>query len=62
MTPIATSKTGTSGVTWSKTNHKYVARITIDGVRHWLGVFEKLEDAVKARREAEEKYLRGEQL
>jgi len=59
-TPITTSKTGTSGVTWSKTNNKYVARIAIDGVRHWLGSFERLEDAVKARREAEEKYLRGE--
>ena len=61
MTPAATSKTGKSGVSWSKTNRKYVARITIDGVRRWLGSFDKLEDAVKVRREAEEKYLRGEQ-
>lgn len=62
MSPISSSKTGTSGVTWRKSSSKYIARITIDGVRHWLGSFDQLEDAVKARREAENKYLRGEKI
>lgn len=47
---------GVTGVTWHKGEKIWVARITIDGVRRLLGRYKKFEDAVKARKEAENEY------
>ena len=48
---------GVTGVTYSKWHSKYRARITVDNEKIHLGYFIKLEDAVRAREEAEEKYF-----
>lgn len=48
------NKTGKVGVVARR--GKYEARITVDGVRVHLGTFTELQDAVKARLDAEDKY------
>jgi len=49
--------TGYTGVIWSNASGKYLANIKINQKRIHLGTFSKIEDAVRARREAEEKYF-----
>lgn len=49
---------GVSGVYFNKTNNNWVAQITIDYKTISLGNFEDFESAVKARKEAEEKYFK----
>lgn len=54
------SKRNTSGVTgvcWYKAYNKWKARITISKKEIHLGYFDSFDDAVKARKEAEEKYF-----
>lgn len=48
---------GVTGVSWSKQHQKWVSWITYKNNVVHLGVFDKFEDAVKARKEAEEKYF-----
>lgn len=48
---------GVVGICWAKRENKWLARITVDGKEIFLGYFDKFEDAVKARKEAEEKYF-----
>lgn len=50
------SKSGVSGVVWNKKLNKWIARISHDGERIYLGIFKNLDDAIKTRKEAEEKY------
>lgn len=50
------NKTGVTGV--SKRNGKYVARIMIANKSYGLGTFTTLEEAVQARKAAEEKYFK----
>lgn len=50
------SSTGYKGVYYNKSTGKYYAVIVSEGVRHNLGTFKRLMDAVKARRRAEEQY------
>lgn len=51
-----TNTSGVSGVHWRKDINKWVARISVDYKRIHLGAFNNLEDAKKARNEAEIKY------
>lgn len=51
------NKSGRIGVVWSKRDNKWMAKIKTDGKEIHLGSFSKLEDAVKAREDAEEKYF-----
>lgn len=51
------NKSGCSGVTWNKKNHKWFAKITVDGKQIYLGLFSNIEDAIKTRKEAEKKYF-----
>ena len=46
-------RTGRKGVGFTKEG-KYCAYITFKGKRYWLGTFARLEDAIAARKEAEE--------
>ena len=39
-----------------KQDDKYIAKITVNYKTHYLGYFETLDEAVKARREAEVKF------
>lgn len=48
---------GTTGVSYAKTKKKWRATISVDKKWKHLGYFDKKEDAVKARKEAEEKYF-----
>jgi hypothetical protein len=43
--------TGHKGIRWNKHRNKYEAFITLDNKKYNLGLFEKLEDAVKVRQE-----------
>ena len=51
------NKSGVSGVSWNKNRKKWVARIMYKNKHIHLGYFEKLEDARKARKDAEVKYF-----
>lgn len=48
---------GVPGVHFDKRINKWIARIQVDGKRITLGRFDTFEKAVKARKEAEEKYF-----
>lgn len=48
---------GSVGVIWDKRNKKWMAYIGVDYKQYHLGYFENFDDAVKARKEAEEKYF-----
>ena len=53
----ASSSSGVSGVCWDKRRNKWYATITYCQVDHFLGYFEKKEDAIKARVDGEKKYF-----
>ncbi len=42
---------GTKGVVYDKTNKKWKAQISIDGINKHIGLYDNLEDAVKARQQ-----------
>lgn len=48
------NKSGYTGVYQNKKNGKWVAQITFKGKTHYLGSYEKIDDAVKARQRGEE--------
>lgn len=48
---------GTVGVKQYGTNNKWSADISVNGTRIYLGSFENYDDAVKSRKQAEEKYF-----
>ncbi|EAH0379396.1 AP2 domain-containing protein, partial [Listeria monocytogenes] len=52
------NKSGIKGVRWNEARNKWEASITFQKKAHFLGRFEKKEDAVKARKDAEEKYFK----
>lgn len=55
------NKTGVKGVSIRKGKNgrvRYIANITVRGKRIYLGIFPTIEQAAKARREAEEKYYK----
>lgn len=45
---------GTKGVVWDKSNKKWRAQITFKGKKHNLGYFTNKQDAINARKKAEE--------
>tara|TARA_R110000765_G_scaffold21534_1_gene55267 strand:- start:142 stop:627 length:486 start_codon:yes stop_codon:yes gene_type:complete len=51
------NKSGITGVHWHKGNGKWVAQIKYKNKKIYLGIFEKLEAARKARKDAEMKYF-----
>lgn len=48
---------GCTGVTWHSTRKQWISRISIDKKDIFLGWFNDYDEAVKARKEAEEKYF-----
>lgn len=52
----STNTSGVTGVWKSKQKGKYVAEILVNGKKHHLGTFDLLEDAARARKEAERKF------
>lgn len=51
------NESGCNGVNWFKKSRKWMVRITVDNKIIYLGLYENLEDAIKVRKEAEEKYF-----
>jgi len=51
--------TGVVGVCWAKDRNRYVARIKVGGKVIYLGKHRRLEDAVRARKEAERLHFKG---
>lgn len=56
--PIPKNTSGVTGVTFDKSRSKWMATIGLQGKRIFLGRFDKKEDAIKARKVAEEKYFK----
>lgn len=57
---IAVNNTsGVTGVSFNKSHNKWYAGISENGNRHNLGYFDNFDDAVAARKAAEEKYFGG---
>ena len=54
---ISSNKSGITGIYWDKTNNKWIASITINKKHIALGRFNDFDEAVKARKKAEEKYF-----
>lgn len=52
--PIASNTSGYTGVYWNKRNQKWAAQITFKGKTYYLGAYDKMEDAIKARKRGEE--------
>lgn len=52
----ATNSSGVVGVSWNKSAKKWHVRIGVDGKRIDLGNFNELDDAIRVRKEAEDKY------
>lgn len=52
----SSSSTGISGVCYDKKRKKWRARIVLKGREHFLGYFDAVEEAIKARLEGEKKY------
>lgn len=51
------NESGCNGVNWFKESQKWMVRITVDNEVIYLGLYENLEDAIRVRKEAEEKYF-----
>lgn len=56
--PIKTNTSGVTGVKFDKTRQKWYAEIEFKGKKHYLGRYINKEDAVNARKEAEEKFFK----
>lgn len=52
--PIKSNKSGVTGVSWDASRNKWVAQIWFQNKYRNLGRFDKKEDAIRARKEAEE--------
>ncbi len=48
---------GETGVCWDKDRYVWYSRITVDGATYFLGRFNNYDDAIDARKQAEEKYF-----
>lgn len=55
--PTAASKSGVRGVWWNSKTQRWRAILGFQGKTHYLGEYKELEDAEKARKEAEEIYF-----
>ena len=53
----STNKTGTRGVYFDKRSNKFIAHITVCKKKIVLGYFKNIEDAIRERQKAKEKYF-----
>ena len=51
------NRSGFKGVSWSSREQKWEATLMLSGKRYYLGFYENINDAAKARKEAEDKYI-----
>lgn len=57
-TPKSNNKSGVTGVRWDKDREKWLASLKFKGKYYYLGRYENKEDAIKARKEAENKIFK----
>lgn len=50
------NKSGCKGVYWAKDKQKWTVQVTINNKTKYIGRYDNLEDAIKARQEASDKY------
>lgn len=50
------NKSGYKGIYWAKDKNKWTVQITLNNKTKYIGRYEKLEDAIAARKEATKKY------
>lgn len=55
---MKTNTSGITGVSWDKSRNKWKAEIVFQGKTHFLGRRVNKEDAIKLRKDAEEKYFK----
>ena len=55
---LSNNKSGIAGVSWDKSRKRWTAEIRMDGIKCYLGRYEKIEDAVYARYYAEIKLFK----
>ncbi|MEG2001002.1 MAG: AP2 domain-containing protein [Evtepia sp.] len=55
--PNKANKTGVVGVNWDKSRNKWQASIRFQRKKIYLGRYDQFEDAVKARKNGENKYF-----
>lgn len=48
---------GCAGVTWKEKNQKWEVRISVNKKRYYLGLYDDINEAIKVRKKAEEKYF-----
>lgn len=53
--PLKSNKSGYNGVSWDKSRKKWVAQIWFKNKHYYLGRYDVKEEAIKVRKEAEEK-------
>lgn len=53
--PMSHNTSGVTGVVWDKSRQKWKAEIIFKNKKYYLGRYENKQDAIKARKEAEEK-------
>jgi hypothetical protein len=53
-----TNKTGHRDVSWNKKSGRWQARISVSKKRIYLGMFNNIEDAIVARKEAESRFFK----
>lgn len=56
---LKNNKSGYNGVYLNKKNRKWIAQITFKGKTYYLGAYARIEEAVKARKTAEDKIYGG---
>ena len=56
-TPIGCGKSGRRGVYWTNKTQKWNVGITCNGVKHYLGAFNALNEAIAVREAAEIRYF-----
>ena len=54
---MSNNTSGVTGVDWHKGWKKWRVRITVNHKTISLGAFDSMDDAIKARKEAEQKYF-----
>ena len=57
QTVRSNNSSGVTGVYWVKRQQRWAASLCFKGERYHLGLFERFDDAVEARKEAEQKYF-----
>lgn len=52
---VSTNTSGHNGVYWNKKSQKWIAQIGFKGKTYYLGTYSKIDDAIKAREQAEDR-------